>query len=283
MTEASTPASELDRVIGRLHDNAREFARAPLRSKLGWLGEMKQRLAEVAPELVRESCLAKGLDPTSALSGEEWLGGPAVIMRCLRLLERSLQDVDRHGAPHIDPKQIQERDGGLSVEVVPANGFEKALFPGVSCTVTLRGSFDRNRFTEDQARFYRQVDPEGAVTLVLGAGNVASIPPTDALHKMFVEGQVCLLKMNPINAYLGPHLERVFAPLIERGYFAVVQGGAEVGAYLCQHAGIDEVHITGSDKTHDEIVWGPPSAERVERKRRGDPVLKKKITSELGC
>jgi hypothetical protein len=42
------------------------------------------------------------------------------------------------------------------------------------------------------------------------------------------------------------------------------------------------VHITGSDKTHDIMVWGPPGPEREARKKRNDPLLKKEISSELG-
>ena len=33
----------------------------------------------------------------------------------------------------------------------------------------------------------------------------------DVLTKMFNEGKVCILKMNPVNAYLGPFLEEAFA------------------------------------------------------------------------
>ena len=47
--------------------------------------------------------------------------------------------------------------------------------------------------------------------LVLGAGNVSSIPATDTISKVFQEGQVVLLKMNPVNEYLGPIFERLFA------------------------------------------------------------------------
>jgi hypothetical protein len=44
------------------------------------------------------------------------------------------------------------------------------------------------------------------------------------------------------------------------------------------------VHITGSDRTHDRIVWGPPGAERESRRMAEDePLLKKPISSELGC
>ncbi|HVO29778.1 MAG TPA: aldehyde dehydrogenase, partial [bacterium] len=76
--------------------------------------------------------------------------------------------------------------------------------------------------------------------------------------------------------------EEAWADLIKRDWLAVVYGGADEGGYLCHHAGIHEVHITGSDKTHDMIVWGPPGPEREDRKRRNDPLLKKEISSELG-
>jgi aldehyde dehydrogenase (NAD(P)+) len=61
-----------------------------------------------------------------------------------------------------------------------------------------------------------------------------------------------------------------------------VYGGAEEGRYLVYHRDTDEVHITGSDKTHDNIVWGPPGPERETRMQRHEPLLKKPITSELG-
>ncbi len=59
-------------------------------------------------------------------------------------------------------------------------------------------------------------------------------------------------------------------------------GGADEGRYLVYHRNIDEVHITGSDKTHDNIVWGPPGPERETRMQRREPLLKKPITCELG-
>ncbi|MDO9392752.1 MAG: hypothetical protein Q7T42_02090, partial [Methylotenera sp.] len=52
--------------------------------------------------------------------------------------------------------------------------------------------------------------------------------------------------------------------------------------HLVYHPEIDEVHLTGSDKTHDQIVWGPHGSEQAERRQRNEPLLKKSITSELG-
>jgi aldehyde dehydrogenase (NAD(P)+) len=104
----------------------------------------------------------------------------------------------------------------------------------------------------------------------------------DVASKMFIEGMVCVLKMNPVNEWVGPYLERALQPLVSRGYLRIVYGGAEVGSLLVNHPLVDDVHITGSDRTHDLIVWGPPGPERDRRIAARDPLLRVPITSELG-
>lgn len=91
-----------------------------------------------------------------------------------------------------------------------------------------------------------------------------------------------MLKTNPVNDWVAPVLTRALAPLLERGYLRIVSGGAEVGAALVAHAEVDTVHLTGSDRTHDAIVWGAPGAEQQRRRAFGRPLLGKPITSELG-
>lgn len=76
-------------------------------------------------------------------------------------------------------------------------------------------------------------------------------------------------------------MEEAFHSLIEKGFLRVVYGGAAEGAYLCNHAGVDEIHITGSDKTFDAIVFGT-GAEGATRKAQNQPLLTKRITGELG-
>jgi aldehyde dehydrogenase (NAD(P)+) len=104
----------------------------------------------------------------------------------------------------------------------------------------------------------------------------------DVLYHSFVEGGVCLLKMSPVNAYLGPFFERAFAPLIEPGYLGIVYGGGDVGSYLSSHPAVDSIHVTGSVETHDSIVWGPAGAERERRRKANEPLTHKRVTSELG-
>ncbi len=52
---------------------------------------------------------------------------------------------------------------------------------------------------------------------------------------------------------------------------------------MCNHPAIDSIHLTGSDRTHDAIVWGETVEEQERRKAAGEPRIGKQVTSELGC
>jgi acyl-CoA reductase-like NAD-dependent aldehyde dehydrogenase len=169
-------------------------------------------------------------------------------------------------------------DGQLVARVFPSDGYERAMFAGVSSEVWIEPGH-----AATQGRIYREPSAGGRVALVLGAGNVSSIAPMDAFYKLFVENEVVVLKTNPVNAYLGAHWERALAPLIEAGYLAIVHGGAKEGAHLAEHPRVDTLHVTGSDKTYDAIVWGPTEEERVRRKAAHDPKNRRPFTAELGC
>ena len=116
---------------------------------------------------------------------------------------------------------------------------------------------------------------------MLGAGNVSALVPGDFLHKLFVERSVVILKPNEVNEYLGPLIARGFRALIERGFLRIVYGGAKEGQYLCNHPLVDDIHVTGSDRTFNAIVFGP--GEEGERNRAAHtPVLQKPVSAELG-
>ncbi len=278
----STATQKLDELVARVSDGCRAFVRLSVRDRIRLLEDMREGYRAIAEESVAAACQAKGIDPTSPLAGEEWLSGPVIAIRNLRLMQEALKDVSRSGAPQIQRSWIRKlADGRLAIQVYPANALDATLLAKHVAEVYMEPGITPENLEEHQASFYRKPH-EGSVCVVLGAGNVNSIPPTDVTYKMFVEGKVCILKMNPVNAYLGPFLERAFRSAVEKGFFAVVYGGAEEGEYLVNHPLVHEVHITGSDKTHDMMVWGPPGPEREARKRRREPLLKKQITSELG-
>jgi hypothetical protein len=277
-----TPTVELDRIVTRLDEHRGAWAAVSLDDRVGLLEKLLAGVLAVSEEWVGAAHAAKGLDPDVPASGEEWLAGPLTTVRNLRLLQRALVEVRDHGAPRIPTEAMSQRaDGRLVVRVFPQNVWDRILLAGFRAEVWMQPGVTRENLREHQAGAYRHPDTAGKVAVVLGAGNVSSIAPMDALYKLFVENQVVVLKMNPVNEYLGPFFRRAFAPLVDAGFFEVVYGGADVGARLCHHPRVHTVHITGSDATHDAIVWGPREG-RAERKARHAPVLTKEITSELG-
>lgn len=277
-----TSTAALQAAITRVRDSAREFARLSLDERIALLRSLRDGYFAIAEESVRLACAYKGHDLDSPHAGEEWLAGPMVTLRVLRLTEQTLRDLKETGAPRLSPKWLRQLPGGrLAVRVMPSDRFDGVLLSRHVGECYMMEGVTAQNLEDHQASFYK-TPHQGRVCVVLGGGNVNAIPPTDVISKMFVEGTVCLLKMNPVNGYLGPLIERAFAPLIARGFLAVVHGGAAEGSVLVNHPSVDEVHITGSDKTHDALVWGPAGPEREARKAKNDPLLKKVVTSELG-
>ncbi len=277
----STERARMDEALVRLRDGARIWATRPLAARIALARSMLRGAARVAEPSVVAACAAKGLQLGTPLEGEEWLSSPYTTIRFLRQTVRSLVMLERNGSTPVG-RTGETLDGRLTVRVFPAGRLDALLFMGIRGDVHLEEGVDEDELHRTRARFHKAPDHDGRVCLVLGAGNVNSIPAADVVTKLFNEGKVCLLKMNPVNAYMGPILEAAFAEAIAAGYLSIVYGGAEEGSYLSRHPEVDEVHITGSDRTHDLIVWGAPGPERADRMARGRPALDKPISSELG-
>lgn len=274
-------ARTLDEALDRVREGAERLLGLSLDDRVALARSMQAGYGAIAEESVRAACAAKGIAPGTPLEGEEWTLGPWFVVRHLRLVQQALLALQRTGNTPIGP--VRRTAGGqLSVRVFPAGPIDGMLFNGVRVEVHLQQDVTEQRLHEQRAGFYKSRPGANRVVLVLGAGNIAGIPSKDVISKIFNEGKACVLKMNPVNAYMGPFLERAFADAIRRGYLAVVYGGAEEGHYLAHHPEVDELHMTGSDRTYDQIVWGPPGAEREARRRENRPVLSKPFTAELG-
>ena len=283
-SKSATPHPRLDEALATLKEHAPPFARLSVTAKARLLHACVETTLAEARAWTESAVAAKGLSMDASSAFEEWAGGPMTTVRNIRILAEMLDELSKNGKLPLDDSRFSTApDGATQVRVFPNSAMDKALYAGISATVRMEKGLSAADVRKSAGSFYGKKDPEGRVSLVLGAGNVASIAPMDALYKMFVEGCVCLVKMNPVNEYLEPHYERSLRPLVDAGYLRFVRGGGEEGAYLCTHALVDDVHITGSDRTHDLIVWGPPGAERDRRKSEHDPLLTKPISSELGC
>lgn len=118
------------------------------------------------------------------------------------------------------------------------------------------------------------------VALVLGAGNQPFLAYADVLYQLFVEKKCCILKHHPLRERMEPFFCELFEEPIRRGFFASLSVDLPGTNLLIHHEKISNVHMTGGHHTHDLIVWGKDSA---TNKEINTPVLRKPMTSELGC
>jgi aldehyde dehydrogenase (NAD(P)+) len=272
---------EIDQTIEVLAKHKDEWATLPIGQKVLYLEELREKTDEVAERWVNAAVEAKRIPNDSPLVGEEWISGPWALLKGLSVLIRTLKAVS-HGKLPYDTDAVHTRpDGQIVVDVFPRSLFDRLLLSGFSAQVWMQPGVTAANLAEHTASFFRQPSPLGKVALVLGAGNIASIAPLDVLYKLFAEGTVCLLKMNPVNDYLGKFFEEIFSSMVTAGFVGFAYGGADVGAYLVAHDGVDEVHITGDYRTYDAIVFGS-GAEGENRRQRDEPVTRKRVTAELG-
>lgn len=229
--------------------------------------------ARVAHAWVRAGHAAKGLPADHA---EEWFTGPVPVIRGLRLWAASLRRLHEGRSPVQRDRCERTPDGRVAVRTFPTDAYDAALFRGFATVQRMQPDWTEDDVLSSAGASARA--RRGGLCAVLGAGNVSSIPALDALTKCVNEQVPAVVKLSPVNDWVAPFLEEGLAPLIERGALAFVRGGPEVGARLVAHPEVTEVHVTGSDATHDRLVWGTADPEaRGER-----PVLDEPVTSELG-
>jgi len=252
------------------------------RQRIELLDQCVAGVAAAAPSWVEAACRAKGIPVDSPARAEEVLAGPVAVLRQIQLYRKTLCEVERFGKPRL-PRRLQRRpDGRIGIRVTPGGGlFDPVVFIGFRATTWMQPEVTLDNLSDHLAAAFDHPADRG-VSVVLGAGNVSGIPAADALTKLCDESRSVLLKMNPVNEYLGPIFERAFRPLIENDLLRIVYGGAEISSAAIHDDRVSDVHITGSNRTFDTIVWGPPGAERERRIAEDDPVLRKPIGSELG-
>jgi acyl-CoA reductase-like NAD-dependent aldehyde dehydrogenase len=269
-----TSIAEVDAILERLSAKKDAWIKVGIPERIRLLETIRDDLERDADAWAKTLSQLKGIDANDALHGEDWFAGPIVTMRNVVHLIKALQ---QGGQPK--PLSLsQRRDGQWVAQVLPWGLWDRILYTGWSAEVWIEPGQPPS-----QGRIYREKQEHGAVGLVLAAGNVTAIGAMDVLYKVFVENEVVVMKMNPVNEAGGPHIERIFQALKKAGVFDVVYGGGDVGKHLTDHKLTDTIHITGSDRTHDMIIWGSTPEEQQKNKAAGTPRLNKPMTSELGC
>ncbi|HZA11801.1 aldehyde dehydrogenase family protein [Mycobacterium sp.] len=271
----------LDKALDDLHSGAADWVALPLNEKVALLEALPHKVLDLGPHMVAAAGEAKGIAPTSPWVAEEWTTGVWVFIQAvnahLRVLRRILAGKDPVTAEAVHTRP----DGQVVVDVFPVTGYDRLLLNGYKAQVWIEPGVSADQTLSDAAKMYRGSGDKPGVCLVLGAGNLGTITTLDIIDQLYARGNVCAVKLNAVNDYLGPFYENLFSEFVSRGWVRFVYGGADVGGYLARHPKVDTIHMTGSAATYDAIVWGTDD-QAASRKANNTPILDKPITAELG-
>jgi hypothetical protein len=279
-TALDAAGPDMDRAIKELELGAQCLAAQSPGDRRALVDECAARISLVAEPWVLAACSAKRIAVDQPIAGEEILAGPACVLRYLRLLSSTLNDLEQHGEPQLPGRPRRNRLGWACVPILPVRSlYDHLVFRGLEAEVWMPEDSGTELLFSSSAGGGKR---EPGVAGILGAGNVSAIPATDMLHKIFHDSKAVLLKLNPVNEYLEPLFEDAFRPLINAGLLRIIRGDNRTGSDMVHHPGIGSIHITGSHLTHEAIVWGTDPSERRQRRHAGRPLVDKLITSELG-
>ncbi len=282
VTSSIPPSSReaLDSALQALSAGKSAWVKTSIAQRIALLQETQARLVQGAPRWVDAINQARAVQGSQHFGGDAWME-MTVIIRLLRLLQASLADIQQHGRPQLPKPPFTRANGQVAAQVYPQSIYDRLLFRGFHAEVWLEPGVTVQQALDTQAENYRHKAHDGRVTLVLGAGNLPFLSITDFMHKLYQEDSVIVLKMNPVVAYSGPFIEEIFKPFVDGGFLRVVYGGIDEGVYLTQHPLVDALHMTGSDKTFEAIVFGAGEA-GAHNKANRTPLLNKPFTAELG-
>ena len=254
----------LDDAIAELQAGSHTWSLLTLRQRRTLMQRLHAAVAAVAEEWAGVAATSKGLEPGHPLRGEEWLSGPYAALVALDAYAATLGALSAGRSPIADARVTRAPGGRAAVHTFPQSAVDALLLNGFTTEVWLRPGVDPALARRKAGLGQLTPTEPGGVALVLGAGNVTSIPFLDVLYELLASNRVVLLKVNPTQDSLVPVFERALAPLIEPGFLRIVRGGGDVGAYLTRHESIGHVHITGAESTFQAIVpslTGPITAE----------------------
>ncbi|WP_432178732.1 aldehyde dehydrogenase family protein [Streptomyces sp. NBC_00063] len=271
----------IDRALDDLAGGESAWAACGLAKRRELLERVHAATAEHAQAWVSAAVAYKRLPHDSPLVGEEWITGPYPVLTSVGALAASVGALEDGRSP-VDGFSVGRAPGGrVAVRVMPHSVWDRLLLNGFSAEVWMPPGVTKEAVRGNAGLALRHPADTDGVGVVLGAGNITSIPILDVLYELYANNRVVALKLNPVTDGLFDVFSSVLAPLIELGAVRILTGGADIGSYLVHHPKVGHVHMTGSAATHDAIVFGT-GTEGAARKKAGTPLLDKPVTSELG-
>lgn len=271
----------IDQAIADLAEGEKAWAAAALPRRRELLEQVHAATAAHAQEWVTAALGYKRLDAASQLAGEEWLSGPYALLTATAALAETIRALEKGKSP-VEGFRIGRAPGDrVTVRVLPHDAYDKLLLSGFTADVWLKPGVTADSALATAGLGLRDPARTNGIGVVLGAGNITSIPLLDVLYELYANNRVVALKLNPITDPMLDTFTHVLGPLIGIGAVRILTGGAEVGGALVNHREVGHLHLTGSAATHDAIMFGT-GPEAAARKQAGTQLLDKPVTSELG-
>lgn len=276
-----TPLETIKQYLQELKDHQLEWAQlTPISERIKLLEEVLSNIDKYSDEWIQLDLAARKVpkghwgEHESAPLGP--IGSKLLVLDYLLTLKK----LEQHGGNKPFAKARQDGDRVI-VDSFPRSEEDEKRLPGVRAEIHLMEGTRVEDLPKLQAKNYKDPAYKGGVALVLGAGNVAHLTIRDLFHKLLEEKKVVIIKSNPVIEYMGPLLEKVLKPFIERGFIRIVVGGTKEGTLLVNHPLVDEIIMTGSDKTFEAIVYGG-GPDGQKNKANDKRAINKPVAGELG-
>ncbi|RLK52388.1 aldehyde dehydrogenase family protein [Microbacterium telephonicum] len=247
---------DLDAALADLDTGARTWAALTLAQRATLMRRIRASVSAVAAEWADVASTSKGLRPGHPLRGEEWLSGPYAALVAVDAYADTLDALAAGRSPLTRVRTSAAPGGRTAVHTSPLTATDALLLSGYTTEVWLTPGVTPAHAQRRAGLAQLTPTASGGIGLVLGAGNVSSIPFLDVLYELMAANRVAILKVNPTQDALVPVFRRALAPLIEPGFLRIVTGGGDVGAHLTQHPSVAHVHVTGSEATFRAITPG---------------------------
>ncbi|MCY7403608.1 MAG: aldehyde dehydrogenase, partial [Cryobacterium sp.] len=223
-SELSAPArATLDATIGDLTEGAAQWASMPLAERAELLAATHAAMAAQAQRWVLRARDIKGVDATSQLVGEEWISGPYAALAGVGTLAHTVSGLAAGKSPLSGITMGTAPGNRVIVPVLPHTAYQALLLHGFSAEVWLKPGVTAAEAVAAAGLGELAPTVSGGVGLVLGAGNITSIPPLDVLYEIVASNRAVLLKLNPIMAGMMSVYLAALQPLVSAKLLRIVQ------------------------------------------------------------
>ena len=116
--QRNTDHANIDVALTRLRSAATDLTRCSIRRRIDLAEACLEGIDRIAKTWVETACEAKQIPANSPARAEEITAGPVSVLRYLRLLIRTLNDIEKSGKPRL-PGKVRHENEQCIVPVFP--------------------------------------------------------------------------------------------------------------------------------------------------------------------